>query len=320
MATFCGQILLRRMRAPRHHVVSGCTSATDQLDCERGVVSSLAASVRGREGCRDAPRLPGRPLSSTRHVSPLSSTVVNHCQLPMPRPLRPISLCPIKLTKAYEASGFTKQTAIATAADISLNSFVRACEGLKIQRGTAVSIANALKVSLEDLLPDPAPALPVQPSPPLSEEASGQQSPPAQHHIVLEKSGPEVASTPLRFPIPIPTQPFSTAVFDSLPLPVFMKDRNGVYVNCNEHYADFVGKQKKDVINTVERSKLDEQLFDNPLLPQIYQVSVHTWNGVRQILCYKAAYPEGPNPDGIVGILVDLPEVDEYRSGHPTSY
>ncbi|MCQ1535982.1 PAS domain S-box protein [Methanosarcina sp. KYL-1] len=113
-------------------------------------------------------------------------------------------------------------------------------------------------------------------------------------------------------------------LLDYIPSPVFQRERNGIYVNCNEKFArQIMGLPKGELIGksfTEFQKRLPDSLkesyrrHDQKLLReggnQQYETEVLCADGVkRDFIFNKAAYKDGSgNVAGIVGVMVDITE------------
>ncbi|BCS94740.1 hypothetical protein DSLASN_03720 [Desulfoluna limicola] len=113
-----------------------------------------------------------------------------------------------------------------------------------------------------------------------------------------------------------------TAVINTVPSPVFYKDRHGVYLGCNEAFArmilgispkEIIGKALSDMPDKIpaELAKKyhakDQELMDNPGT-QFYEARVQCADGeLREFFFSKATMmtPSG-DVDGIVGVMMDI--------------
>ncbi|MBF0525815.1 MAG: DUF3365 domain-containing protein, partial [Deltaproteobacteria bacterium] len=113
---------------------------------------------------------------------------------------------------------------------------------------------------------------------------------------------------------------FTQTLIDTIPLPIFYKDINGIYVGCNQIFESFLGVAKEDILGktvydlaTRQQADLyhdkDRQLFDKPGI-QIYETTVGTSDGQRrQVVFHKSTYlGQDQSVAGLVGIIVDVTE------------
>lgn len=119
-------------------------------------------------------------------------------------------------------------------------------------------------------------------------------------------------------------------LLDTIPSPIFYKDRDGVYQNCNDAFCDIIlGVPKHKIINHSlfdlpdliphELAKIyyekDQVLFDKPGT-QIYQCGVKCADGVhREYSFYKATVIDQQNDVvGLVGVMLDITELENKKS------
>lgn len=111
---------------------------------------------------------------------------------------------------------------------------------------------------------------------------------------------------------------FLNTLMETIPSPVFYKDRQGKYIGCNRAFEDFFGMTRleiigKDVFEITSREiaeeylKKDDELFNNPVL-QVYESKVRTKkSGMCDVVFTKAAFKDiKGNPAGIIGVILDI--------------
>ena len=127
---------------------------------------------------------------------------------------------------------------------------------------------------------------------------------------------------------------FLQVVIDAMPIPVFIKDVDGVYLGCNRAFEEFVGLTRKEMTGRTvhdlypkEKAELffakDKALFDNPGV-QTYEADISTITGQLSIVRYhKATYKDSDGSvAGLVGTIFDithqkqLEERLEYHASH----
>jgi PAS domain S-box-containing protein len=108
-------------------------------------------------------------------------------------------------------------------------------------------------------------------------------------------------------------------LLDRLPVPMFCKSRDGRYLGVNKAWeelfglarASFLGKQVRDLYpQNPEIAELhgakDRELWERPG-SQSYQTPIVTPDGrKRDTVYYKATFPPGDNPAGLVGVIFDV--------------
>jgi PAS domain S-box-containing protein len=109
-------------------------------------------------------------------------------------------------------------------------------------------------------------------------------------------------------------------LFDTLPLPVFLKDAEGRYLACNRHFAELLERPVSDIIGKsvfdmapeeVARRyhAMDAVLLNQPGV-QSYEFIVRKPNGEqRDVIFHKASFagPDG-QVGGLVGAITDITE------------
>ncbi|OFX26756.1 MAG: hypothetical protein A2033_08875 [Bacteroidetes bacterium GWA2_31_9] len=109
---------------------------------------------------------------------------------------------------------------------------------------------------------------------------------------------------------------FLTSVLDIIPFPIFYKDINGKYSNCNVAFETFFGvkihdlkgKTSYDITSKEMADKFSEK--DREILvskKQYYEDKVRDVDGnIRDILFYKTTLESNNNSVGILGVMVDI--------------
>ncbi len=113
---------------------------------------------------------------------------------------------------------------------------------------------------------------------------------------------------------------FLLTLFNTIPSPIFCKDINGLYVDCNTEFEKYVGIERKDIIGKSvydmypkdvadKYNEMDLALFRQPGR-QIYEYPIIYADGNRHdVVVNKATYE---NTDGtlagVVGVMVDITE------------
>jgi PAS domain S-box-containing protein len=108
-------------------------------------------------------------------------------------------------------------------------------------------------------------------------------------------------------------------VLELLPVPMFLKSRDGRYLGVNRAWeelfglerASFLGKQVSDLYpqhpEIAEKHALkDRELYERPGA-QSYEIPIVTPEGRRRDTIYcKATFPPGEHPEGLVGAIFDI--------------
>ena len=119
---------------------------------------------------------------------------------------------------------------------------------------------------------------------------------------------------------------FLHSLLESLPVPVFYKDNNGVYLGCNRAFEQFVERPRDGIVG---RSAFDmappeiaagylakdRALFEQPGT-QIYQHQVVRRGGdVRNVVFHKASFRDANGTvAGLVGAIVDMTDRVAYEN------
>jgi len=118
---------------------------------------------------------------------------------------------------------------------------------------------------------------------------------------------------------------FLEILFDAIPSPIFYKDKNGVYINCNDAFSnnilgipkgEIMGKTLYEFPEKIPKENADiYHQKDNELLQshgtQMYESEVKCSDGVtRYYNFYKATFMSETNEAlGIIGIMMDMTEI-----------
>ncbi len=112
---------------------------------------------------------------------------------------------------------------------------------------------------------------------------------------------------------------FLQTLIETIPIPVFFKDREGIYRGCNQACEALWGPREQLIGKTVyDRSpreiadvyfKADLELFDNPGV-QVYETLSFDRNGeMRNVVFNKATYLDSSgNVAGLIGAIFDITE------------
>lgn len=114
------------------------------------------------------------------------------------------------------------------------------------------------------------------------------------------------------------SQNFLQTIFDTIPSPIFFKDRTGVYRYCNSAFCNYLGLTREEIIGHVvyEVSPMDlariYHMADLKLVAdggrQVYEARAAYADGtLRNVLFNKGAVADSSGRvTGIVGIMVDI--------------
>jgi PAS domain S-box-containing protein len=110
------------------------------------------------------------------------------------------------------------------------------------------------------------------------------------------------------------------ALLDAIPAPVFFRDTNGVYRDCNKAFEDLIGHRKYSIIGRSVHDfypkdladhyrHMDELIIKNPYIQQYEYVITDSQGEIHDVLFSKSALlsHEG-SVTGIIGVILDVSE------------
>jgi PAS domain S-box-containing protein len=110
---------------------------------------------------------------------------------------------------------------------------------------------------------------------------------------------------------------FLQELMDTIPNPVFIRDKTETYIGCNRAFEDFYGSPKSQILGktlnelwpehlaSIYLAK-DTELFDNPGI-QRYEAVVDLHDKSREVIFQKATYTNpGGSVEGIIGVITDI--------------
>ncbi|MGV8906278.1 MAG: diguanylate cyclase [Acetobacterium sp.] len=113
---------------------------------------------------------------------------------------------------------------------------------------------------------------------------------------------------------------FIKTLVDITPVPLFYKDKNGIYLGCNKAFEAFIGKSKDEIIgktayeismqkNADDYTDMDKVLFDNPGKQTYESEYVNSDNELRHVIFDKVTYNNSfDEVEGLIGIVRDITE------------
>ena len=119
---------------------------------------------------------------------------------------------------------------------------------------------------------------------------------------------------------------FHKTLLDTIPAPVYYKNTDGRFLGINKKFREYfspdqnqiVGKFASD-LTTPELAKIyaekDEELYKNKV-PQVYESRIMDYRGnMHDAVIYKDIYKNSKNnPDGIIGVILDITELKKYQN------
>jgi PAS domain S-box-containing protein len=116
---------------------------------------------------------------------------------------------------------------------------------------------------------------------------------------------------------------FLQHLVDTIPYPLFYKDKNYVYVGCNAAFEDFIGLSRENIIGKTvydispndlaeKYHRKDEELMETKNL-QVYEAPVKYADGSRHIVLFnKTTFDDAQgNVAGLIGLMVDITQRKE---------
>ncbi len=116
---------------------------------------------------------------------------------------------------------------------------------------------------------------------------------------------------------------FQQKLLDAIPVPVFYKNNEGIYLGCNKEFEAFLGSNREDIIGKSVYDiapkdlaegyyEKDLELFNNPGT-QIYEFEVKSKSDcIRKVIFHKATfYDNKGNVSGLIGAILDITELKE---------
>ncbi|HEY6010942.1 MAG TPA: PAS domain S-box protein [Nitrospirota bacterium] len=111
---------------------------------------------------------------------------------------------------------------------------------------------------------------------------------------------------------------FLQLLMDTIPMPVFYKDVQGIYQGCNKAFTEFMGRSKEDIVGRSvydlspkeladKYYAMDSELFDRPGV-QVYDYVMKRADGTsRDIIFNKATYMDSHGKvAGLLGVMQDI--------------
>lgn len=110
------------------------------------------------------------------------------------------------------------------------------------------------------------------------------------------------------------------SLINAIPAPVFYKNEDGIYTGCNEHFVQYLGRSRDEIVGQtvygVAPSTMAEVYHkaDLDLIrqggSQVYETSVAHGDGtVHDVMFHKAVFRKANNdPGGIIGVMLDITE------------
>ncbi len=114
------------------------------------------------------------------------------------------------------------------------------------------------------------------------------------------------------------SEQFLQALMDSIPVPVFYKDKDGKYIGCNRAFEGFLGMKKREIIGKTVYEVAPKELADRyheadaalfrDMGNQVYESRVKHSNGsVLDVIFHKAVFfDRNGKLAGLIGVILDI--------------
>jgi len=118
---------------------------------------------------------------------------------------------------------------------------------------------------------------------------------------------------------------FQQSLIDSVNIPIYVKDNNLKFITCNQSFADFLGIEKKDIINKTmtelknndfikDYEKSDKEIFDKKISKDYYTKAFNGKKELRDIISHKNIFINSDkNILNLIGTLVDITELNKAK-------
>lgn len=142
-----------------------------------------------------------------------------------------------------------------------------------------------------------------------------------QQSAVLSAAGPKSAGHPATDQASLKEQlDFAQRLVSAMPSAVYIKDRHGRYVDCNENYAQWLGRSRSEVIGettqevmpaevATESAAWDAEILASGRCESREMCFMDGEGQQRDVLVNKVRYLDADDqPAGIIGIVTDITE------------
>jgi PAS domain S-box-containing protein len=119
---------------------------------------------------------------------------------------------------------------------------------------------------------------------------------------------------------------FLQHLMDTIPYPLFYKDKNYTYIGCNAAFEDFIGLSKDSIVGKTvydispedladKYHQKDKELMEGKDL-QVYEAPVKYADGSKHIVLFnKTTFDDGEgNVAGLIGLMVDITQRKEVEN------
>jgi diguanylate cyclase (GGDEF)-like protein/PAS domain S-box-containing protein len=116
---------------------------------------------------------------------------------------------------------------------------------------------------------------------------------------------------------------FMRSLFQTIPLPAFLKDREGTFVKCNKAYADLVSLSPKEMTGMKPEALFEKSVVEEATKADAYVLKIQRpfayeqqiiINGkTRHFVIHKNVLKEGEETIGIVAIMQEITDRKNYQ-------
>ena len=118
---------------------------------------------------------------------------------------------------------------------------------------------------------------------------------------------------------------FQQSLIDSINIPIYVKDNNFKFLTCNQSFADFIGIDKKDILNKTMKElqnndfievyeKTDKEIFDKKISKNYYTKAFNGKKELRDIISHKNIFINSDkNILSLIGTIVDITELNKAK-------
>ncbi len=110
---------------------------------------------------------------------------------------------------------------------------------------------------------------------------------------------------------------FINTLLSAAPSPIFYKNKDGVYLGCNEAFEDFIGLNNDEIIGQTVNDILPDKMAkkyhekDMELIRnggnQVYESEMVTDKGIRNVLVHKSVFTNSYGKNvGLIGVITDI--------------
>lgn len=116
---------------------------------------------------------------------------------------------------------------------------------------------------------------------------------------------------------------FLNRLLETIPSPIYYKDKEGGYLGCNSSFERFIGRTKEELVGrtvfdiappdlAILYDEKDKELFEKQGMQEYEASLLHADGTLHNVIFYKATITDSEgNIEGIVGIILDITRIKE---------